>query len=120
MARDDLPDLLFDYNQRLLEIVNSLYPKNILVIGGGAYTLPSAIITALPEVRVDVVELDPGLLALAKQYFGLPENDRMNIVHQDGRQFLEESSATYDMWSTLLQTSNTVYGGRRTSYRSHT
>lgn len=94
---DDDPDLLFDYNQRILEIANGLYAKRILVIGGGVYTLPMALVTALPDAEVDVVELDAGLEQIATDYFGLRPNDRLHIHIGDGREFIANSSHRYDL-----------------------
>lgn len=45
LALDDQTELLFDYNQRLFEVALSLEPKSVLVIGGGAFTLPRALLT---------------------------------------------------------------------------
>jgi len=94
---DDDPDLLFDYNQRLLEVANALYPAHILVIGGGAFTLPMALGASLPDATVDVVELDSGLPAIAKDYFGLKPSDRLRIITDDGRGYLESTDQQYDM-----------------------
>src|SRR6476469_4412698 len=57
VAKDDNPDLLFDYNQRFIELVRGLLPKKILLIGGGALSLPKALLEEFPEVSLDVVEL---------------------------------------------------------------
>jgi spermidine synthase len=94
---DDDPDLLFDYNQRLLELANAVYPQRILVVGGGAYTLPMALAAALPDAVVDVVELDAELEPIARKYFGLTTSDRLRLHHQDGRVFIEQSSELYDL-----------------------
>lgn len=94
---DDDPDLLFDYNQRLLEVANALYPKRILVIGGGAFTLPMALAAALPDAMVDVVEIDPGLEQIAADYFGLQTSERLHLIFDDGRNFLEHTSQKYDL-----------------------
>jgi hypothetical protein len=94
---DDDPDLLFDYNQRLLELASNLYPAHILMIGGGAFTLPMALTTALPDAVIDVVELDPGLQPIAEQYFGLQPSERLRLHFGDGRQFLETSTEVYDL-----------------------
>lgn len=97
ISLDDNPDLLFDYNQRLLELANGVYPERILVIGGGAFTLPMALLAALPEAVIDVVELDPGLQPIAERYFGLVPNDRLHITHADGRAYLATVAAGYDL-----------------------
>lgn len=94
---DDDPDLLFDYNQRLLEIANALYPQRILVIGGGAFTLPMALVAALPNAEVEVIELDEGLQSIATDYFGLQSNDRLHLAYGDGREFVERTGQKYDL-----------------------
>jgi spermine/spermidine synthase len=67
-----------------------------LVIGGGGYTFPRFALTALPETRMDVVEIDPGVTEVAYQYLGLEPYDGLNIVHMDGRQFVAEKAAAGD------------------------
>lgn len=94
---DDDPDLLFDYNQRLLEIANVLYPQRILVIGGGVFTLPMALVSALPNAEVDVVELDEGLEPIATDYFGLQSNNRLHLIFGDGREYIERTKQKYDL-----------------------
>ena len=97
IATDNEPDLLFDYNQRMLELVTNVVPKNLLLIGGGVGTLPKALLQILPELRIDVVELDSGLTDLAYTYFDLPVDDRLRIFHTDGRNYLRGSSERYEM-----------------------
>ena len=97
LAQDDNPHLLFDYNQRLFELINGTLPRRLLLIGGGTYTLPTALLAAISDIVVDVVEIDAGLDDLARRYFGLRDNPRLNIIHADGRQFLDRNRQTYDM-----------------------
>jgi spermidine synthase len=97
VATDDKPDLLFDYNQRMFELVTNLVPKTLLLIGGGVGTLPKALLEAVPDVRIDVVEPDSGLTELAYRYFDLPVDERLAIFATDGRTFLREHTERYDM-----------------------
>lgn len=97
MALDDGPELLFDYIQRFLEIAESLRPESILLIGGGAFTLPKALLEHFPDARVDVVEIDPELPQLARDYFSLPIDDHLHIYTEDGRHFLERTDTKYDL-----------------------
>jgi spermidine synthase len=97
VATDTNPDLLFDYNQRMFELVTSLVPDSLLLIGGAVGTLPKALLEALPDIRVDMVEPDEGLTDLAYKYFALPIDARLRIFHIDGRNFLREHAARYDM-----------------------
>lgn len=97
VAKDNNPDLLFDYNQRMFELATSLLPKSLLLIGGGVGTLPKALLEALPDIHVDMVEPDSGLTDLAYKFFDLPVDDRLHIYHTDGRSFLREHAERYDM-----------------------
>ena len=97
IAKDTDPSLLFDYNQRFLELAEGIMPRRILLVGGGVGTLPKALLERLPNVRVDVVEPDAGLTQLAYDFFDLPVDERLRLFHTDGRTFLREAAERYDM-----------------------
>jgi spermidine synthase len=97
IALDDKPDLLFDYNQRLLELATNLVPRSILLVGGGVGTLPTALLRALPDVQVSVVEPDAALIQLGHQYFDLPVDDRLRLYATDGRTYLRDHGSRFDM-----------------------
>lgn len=97
LALDDEPELLFDYNQRFLEMIESVHPASVLVIGGGAFTLPTVLIERFQDMTVDVVEIDPLLPQLAKQYFDLPDDPRLSVIVGDGRLYIDTCQTTYDM-----------------------
>lgn len=61
----------------------------ILQIGLGAASLAKYAWRRLPKARVVVVEIDPAVLAVARQQFGLPpEDDRLEIVIGDGGEYV--------------------------------
>jgi hypothetical protein len=97
VAKDDNPDLLFDYNQRLLELATNLVPQRILLIGGAVETLPKALSKALTDTQIDAVEPDAGLTDLAYRFFDLSVDERLRIHHTDGRSFLDTHQDHYDM-----------------------
>lgn len=97
LALDDDPELLFDYNQRFLEIALSLQPRRVLVVGGGAFTFPKALIERFPEVTVDAVEVDSLLPHLARRYFDLPDSPRLQVIVQDGREYIDSCQEQYDL-----------------------
>lgn len=97
VATDDNPELLFDYNQRFLEILMSHKPKKILVIGGGAFMLPIAAFHQFLELTVEVVEIDPLLVKLAEQYFDLPDDKRMKVHIEDGLNFIARTKKKFDV-----------------------
>jgi hypothetical protein len=97
IAYDDSPELLFDYNQRFLEIALSQSPARVLVIGGGAFMLPSALFKRFPNTRIDVVEIDETLVKAAYAYFDLPRSKRLRVFVDDGARFVRESSEQYEL-----------------------
>lgn len=97
VALDGKNELLFDYNQRMFELVDGINPGRLLLIGGGMFTLPYALLRALPEILIDVIELDDGLASVAADYFGLTEDPRLSIITDDGFKYLATTNKRYDM-----------------------
>lgn len=67
-----------------------------LVLGGAAYSYPKHYLKTYPDSKLDVVEIDPEMTRIAKKYFHLQDNPRLNIYHQDGRVFLNNTDQKYD------------------------
>lgn len=93
----DGDDLVFDYTKfyRIARHFNSNI-KTALMIGGAAYTYPRDYLREYPSSTMDVVEIDPMVTQLAKDYFGLTDNPRLNIFHADGRIYLNQNNKQYD------------------------
>jgi spermidine synthase len=68
-----------------------------LVIGLGGGSVVKRMWRDYPEMRLDVVELDPEIVDAAHRYFALPEDERISIFVGDGRAFVEETPDTYDI-----------------------
>jgi predicted membrane-bound spermidine synthase len=71
--------------------------KKTLMIGGGSYTYPGLFLHEHPEATMDVVEIDPGVTEIAREYFFLEDNPRMRIFHEDGRVYLNRTEEQYDV-----------------------
>jgi len=63
---------------------------NVLVIGGGGYTLPRWIDHFLPAVNVEVVEIDPAVTEAVYAALGMPRDTKIRSFNLDGRQFVQE------------------------------
>lgn len=98
MFLDDDNDLVFDYLKyyRLAEHFSPVIRQG-LFIGGGVYAFPKDFLKRNQEAMLDVVELDPGVTAAAKKYFNLQDNERMKIIHEDGRTYLNRNEKKYDV-----------------------
>lgn len=90
-------DLIYPYTEyyHLVSHFNPKFKKS-LMIGGGVYSFPKDYLKKYPNKYIDVVEIDPSLTSLAKKYFKLEENPRLNIEHQDGRTYLNRTQKKYD------------------------
>lgn len=60
-------------------------PKSVLIVGLGGGTIPRALRELVPQVRIDVVEIDPAVVKVARRYFDLGDSSAMNVIEADGR-----------------------------------
>ena len=77
-----------------------LYPAettSVLLIGLGGGAFVHFLNRQFPELRLDVVELDPAVVKVAREYFGTIENARTRIFVGDGRDFLQRAAGRYDL-----------------------
>lgn len=97
LALDDDNELLFDYNQRFLEILMSIPTNNLLVIGGGTGTFATGAHNMFPDLIVDVVEIDKLLVELGQKYFDLPNSPRLRTFNSDGLRYLDRCQEKYEL-----------------------
>lgn len=91
-------ELVFGYTKRMAEVIAQAPHKgSMLVLGGGAFTLPAYLADTYPNSSIDVVEIDPQLTAIAKKYFGYYDRPNVRIVNQDARAFLNTNQKKYDL-----------------------
>jgi spermidine synthase len=72
-------------------------PQRMLFIGLGGGTLPSFLHKHYPKTTIDVVEIDPDVVDVAKTFFGFREDSTMHAHVQDGRAFIEKCRRPYDI-----------------------
>jgi len=89
---------VFAYSDYLhLPLVFRPEASRVLFIGLGGGTAPRRYHEDYPGMTIDVVEIDPAVIAAARRYFGVPQDARMRLVAQDGRLFVTRSSGRYDI-----------------------
>jgi len=71
--------------------------KTVLLIGLGGGSVPRAFAHCYTNVALDVVELDPKVVQVARHFFGVPESPNLKIVVEDGRVYLRRSEQKYDV-----------------------
>lgn len=94
----DCEELVFDYTKYYV-LYKILKPqtRETLVIGGGAYSIPKALLNESPKVKVDVSEIEPSLFELSKKYFNVPDDPRLKNYVEDGRRLLYKTEKQYDL-----------------------
>jgi spermidine synthase len=70
--------------------------RNVLMIGGAGYSYPRSFVARHPQASMLVLEIDPRVTELARRYFRLEDQPRLQIRHGDGRVFLNHSEELFD------------------------
>lgn len=71
--------------------------KKVLIIGLGGGSIPKKYNKEFPEMEIDVAEIDPEVIQVAKKYFFLKEGKNLRVHAQDGRLFLTRATQRYDL-----------------------
>lgn len=107
--------LACEYHREMARVIEDLVakrgrtpdePLRVLVMGGGGYSLPKYLAAYVPEAHVDVVEIDPAMTALAREFFFLDEclertgaekDGRLRLVTGDAWDFVRSAEEPYDV-----------------------
>lgn len=88
------PDEFSSEEAVLYAIVEHPEPKKLLLIGGGVGGTLTQVLKH-KSIEIDYVELDPKIIELSKVYLPISEgksieNNRVRIIHKDGKLFVRE------------------------------
>lgn len=86
-----------------------------LLIGLGGGAMVRFINHHFPHVQLDVVEIDPAMVAVARDFFSTAAGPRTRIVVADGRDYLERAAERYD----LILIDAHLHPGERTDSSGH-
>jgi spermidine synthase len=95
-------NLELDYTKEMMASLllreESRFPRKVLLIGLGAASLTKFLYRNYPLAKLTVVEIEPAVVAAARQFFKLPEDPlRLNIVIGDGAEFVISSDKYWDL-----------------------
>ncbi|MGZ3460294.1 MAG: spermidine synthase [Archangium sp.] len=71
--------------------------SRVLVVGLGGGAFPMLLHRLLPRMRVDVVELNPVVVDVARRFFGVHEGPRLQLHVEDGARFMTRQGPRYDL-----------------------
>ncbi|ADE12256.1 fused MFS/spermidine synthase [Sideroxydans lithotrophicus] len=94
--------LELDYTREMMASLlmrdDSRFPRNVLLIGLGAASITKFLYRNFPLSKLTVVEIEPRVVAAARQFFKLPDDPkRLNIVIADGAKFIAGNDKNYDL-----------------------
>lgn len=70
----------------------------ILFVGLGGGAMPTYTRHVLPDAEIDVVEIDPVIVDVARRFFAFRPDERLRVHTGDGRAFIEATApGTYDL-----------------------
>jgi len=75
-------------------------PSHAALIGLGGGTIPARYVADYPTVTMDVAEIDPEVVTVARRFFGVADSDRLIMTARDGRLHLRLAQARFDIIMT--------------------
>jgi spermidine synthase len=71
--------------------------QRVLIVGLGGGAMVHFLARHDPQVKVDVVEIDPAVVQAARDYFGVKSQGNVNIITADAFEYLAQSQIPYDV-----------------------
>jgi len=65
-------------------------PKRMLVLGLGGGVIPRDMRYYFPDAEIDVVDIDPEIPHIAKEFFAFSEDGKLKVHVDDGRMFIKK------------------------------
>lgn len=98
MYLDDPVELALTYTRSMMScLLFRPQPRSALVIGLGGGSLVKFLLHHFPDCRIDVVEQRESVVSLAREYFQLPDDERLGIHISDGAEFVAATPRNYDI-----------------------
>jgi spermidine synthase len=73
------------------------HPRRVLIVGLGGGAMVRFLTYHEPQVYIDAVEIDPAVVRLADQYFGVRSHGNVRVHISDAVTFVESTSDRYDL-----------------------
>ncbi len=72
-------------------------PRDVLIVGLGGGSMPKFLRHHYPQMVIDIVDIDPLVVEVAKKYFGFVEDTSMTVINRDGRVHISRTKKKYDI-----------------------
>ncbi len=71
--------------------------QSVLILGFGAGSVAKVISKKWPKAKITGVEIDPVVIKIAKEYFGVGKIPNLKIINQSAEGFIKKTKITYDL-----------------------
>jgi len=103
LLKSDPQKLVFNYTKLLFSSLLMVDdPKSVLIIGLGGGTMSNTIHQIYPKAQIDNVEIDPAVIAVARNYFDFLENENVRSIVQDGRIFVKRAALKKQQYDWII------------------
>jgi len=90
---EDLDRLFLDYSKTVFAgLLLDQDPTKVLIIGLGGGVIPRIMHRHFPEAEIDVVEIDPEVVEVAKRFFFFQPDNSLRVHVSDGRVFVRRQA----------------------------
>lgn len=101
--KDDPQRLVFHYTRMTFAaLLLQPHPKRILIAGLGGGTIPRAFHELFPDAKIDVVEIDPAVRDVARDYFGFREGPQVTVAVRDARVFVKHALLRRERYDVVV------------------
>lgn len=91
-------DLLFGYNRAfILSLIWQPQPQRIFMLGFAGGRVPVLLHHYFPQAQIEIAEIDPDVVDVARKYFGVRLEAGLHLIFQDGRAVLEHTLSPFDI-----------------------
>ena len=98
MLKQEPDRLVLDYTRTMMAfLLFNSRPDSIAIIGLGGGSLAKFCFRELPDARIDVVEINPHVVALRDAFLVPPDGDRFHVHLDDGARFIGQSPERYNV-----------------------
>ncbi|MBF0462770.1 MAG: spermidine synthase [Magnetococcales bacterium] len=111
--------LVLPYTRHMLGcLLFNPHPRHIFMIGLGGGSLAKFFLHYFPECRIDVVDSNPEMASIARQFFSLPIENRLTLHCADGEAFVAAMAGRPPLYDLILVDAFDHEGMARSVYAS--
>ncbi|MBD3670989.1 MAG: fused MFS/spermidine synthase [Gammaproteobacteria bacterium] len=100
MLLSDPDRLVLEYTEAMmLALAWQPEPKRVLLLGLGGGSQARYLLRHFPECQLDAIEVLPRVTELAREFFSLPDTDRLTVYHMEAEAFMQSGhlKESYDL-----------------------